>query len=262
MRKLMIVGVVALLATAACSPKIDGSSEEAFKASTEKVAKSLSDAERAEFAGAVMAIGMSNVDFGDMMSGKSTPDAMSAKMRESLNGLTADEVIERAKGLRAERDVKEREQALAEIRELQAEKAAAEQAKRQLGAFQVARSRYVVQDGIIGPEPSFEMTVRNGTGRPVSRAYFKAVLASPGRSVPWKSEPFNYEIPGGIEPGEQKDWTLEAGYEYRNLEVPADAILTITPTRLDGPDGKPIFDAEQFDEDDAKRLTELQAKFG
>lgn len=260
MKRLMIIATVAL-ALSACSPKLDGSSDEAFKASAEKVAKSLPEEKRGQFAGAMMAIGMSNIDFADVMSGKATPDSMSAKMRESLNGLTADDVIERAKGIGAERDAKERQQALAEIKELQDKKVASDQAKRQLASFQVLRSRYVVTDGIIGPEPSFEMTVRNGTNRPVSRAHFLAVLASPGRAVPWKSEPFNYEIPGGIEPGEQKEWKLEPGYEYRNLEVPADAILTITATRLDGPDDKPFLDAEQFDEDDAKRLSELKAKF-
>ncbi len=42
----------------------------------------------------------------------------------------------------------------------------------------------------------------------VFRANRHAVLSTTGRSVPWVDADFNYEIPGGMEPGETQKWDL------------------------------------------------------
>ena len=57
-------------------------------------------------------------------------------------------------------------------------------------------------------KPIIELTVRNNTGHPVSRAYFEGVLSTPGRSVPWIKDSFNYQISGGLEPNEESTWRL------------------------------------------------------
>ena len=60
----------------------------------------------------------------------------------------------------------------------------------------------------MGKEPMIELTVKNGTSETVSCAYFEGAIASPGRSVPWYKDTSNYEIQGGIEPGETATWEL------------------------------------------------------
>jgi hypothetical protein len=45
-------------------------------------------------------------------------------------------------------------------------------------------------------------------------------------------------------------------------DVPANAILTVEVTRLDGADDKAAFDADAFTKDDAERLAALEKDFG
>ena len=115
----------------------------------------------------------------------------------------------------------------------------------------------------LGNQPIIEITVNNGTGSAVARAYFKGTIASPGRSVPWLVESFNYSISGGLEPGETQSWSLAPNQfsDWGKVEAPKDAIFTVTVERLDGADGKPLFDAGAFTERDAIRLTTLQEKY-
>jgi hypothetical protein len=43
--------------------------------------------------------------------------------------------------------------------------------------------------------------------------------------------------------------------------VPADAILTVTVVRLNGPDEKPLYDAEGLSAAEQERLSALQKRF-
>lgn len=257
---IMIAG--ASLVLTGCAKKIDGSSPEAFHASVEKIQTGLSDEKRQRFSAAMTVVAMSNLDMSAVFAGKATADSFQQKTMTELNGLSANDVIARAKTIADQRDATEKEQAKSEIKDLLAKRDAAESAKAGLAQFQVLKSRFDMKGGYLSTDPEIMMTVRNGTGKAVSRAYFHAVLASPGRSVPWKEADFNYQISGGIEPGEQKDWTLDPSFEWHNVEAPADAILTVKTIRLDGADGNAFLDAAQFGDDEAKRLAVLQTKFG
>lgn len=93
---------------AACGqPTVDGSSEEATKKSIEKISKSLSEEEQKKFQQAVMVIAfsqaMSGMDMGKLMRGESPdPDEIQAKVRERLNGKTAQEIIAEGERIRVE----------------------------------------------------------------------------------------------------------------------------------------------------------------
>ena len=191
-----------------------------------------------------------------------SPDTLKAKMLEGLDGKSGAQVIERADGILAERGAKERTQALAEIQELEAQEAAAEVARKELAKFEVSRSRFYKQAPNFGmTQPTLELSVKNGTGHPISRAYFVGTLASPGRSVPWLKEDFNYSIPGGLEPGELADWTLVPNSfgAWGTVEAPKDAILTVEVVRLDGPNAQALLDSK-FDESKVERLSALKKK--
>lgn len=114
-----------------------------------------------------------------------------------------------------------------------------------------------------GPKPVIDLSVENKTDSPISRAYFKGTIASPGRSIPWLVEDFNYRISGGLEPGEKADWSLLPNQfsAWGRVESPEGAVFTVEVVRLDGADGKALFDSDAFSENDKKRLEILQSKY-
>jgi len=100
----------------------------------------------------------------------------------------------------------------------------------------------------------------NKTEYAISRAYFHGVLVTPGRSIPWVEEDFNYQIRGGIEPNESATWKLAPNMFGEWSEAPKDRsglLLMTTVEKLDGPNGEPLFDAE-FLESDQQRLDGLR----
>ncbi|MGM8935100.1 DUF6694 family lipoprotein [Pseudomonas neustonica] len=250
-------------ALAACSePTLDGSSDAAFKASMEKVVAGMPAEEAAQLREDVTMLAMQSLDFGAIMAGAQTDVA--GDMRAQLDGKTADQVMAQATKVRAQRAQREREQALAEIQELIAKQAKAEEAAQQLAQFTVTRSRFYKQPRDYGrPEPIIELDVTNGTSAAISRAYFRGTIASPGRQVPWLSDTFNYSISGGLEPGESTSWALapNAYSDWGTVSAPEDAIFTVEPYKLDGPDGETIYDASGLSEYEQTRLAKLQAEF-
>jgi hypothetical protein len=184
-------------------------------------------------------------------------------MKSVLQGKSGNEIIADAERIKAERREREKVQAIAEIKELENKRANAEKGKSELSKFEIKRSRFYKKKGFIDLQPIIELTVRNGTQYAISRAYFKGTVASPNRSVPWIQEDFNYQIPGGLEPGEEATWNLSPNMfsKWGSSEVPNDAILTVTVEQLDGPNKDSLFSIRNFSEDNEKRLKELKKEF-
>lgn len=269
MRTIVISAVLPLVAASTCTaqPTLDGSSEDAMSASIETVRASLpTDSLRTAFDTAVVIVAMQDVDlgalFGQALVGVTPdPDRFAREARDRLAGLTGAQVLSLADSITAERAAEQRRQAEAEIEELLQQKADAEAARTQLSRFVVERSRLRVQEGFIRPEIAIDLTVRNGLEAAVSRAYFRGTYQTPGRSVPWVQDSFNYEIPGGIEPGESASWALQPnmfGAWAKAADAPRDAVLTVEVYRLDGADGEALFGGATWDEDDEERLRALQ----
>ena len=256
-----------LLLLVACGPgRIDGTSDESLKSSLEKVRAGLPEEEREKLDRAIQEIAFEDLGFDDLLVAGQTDDALglAEKIRKKLDGKTGAEILEQAHEIRAERERKEREQALQEIQELRAKASAAEAAAAELKAFQILRSRFYKRPQRYGrPEPIIELTVLNGTQFPVSRAYFRGTIASPGRSIPWLREEFNYSISGGLEPGEQAKWLLAPNTfsDWGKVEAPPDAVFTVEVLKLDGPDNEPVLDAEGLSDYEAERLGKLEAEF-
>lgn len=253
--------LLALVLAGCADPKIDSSSEEAMQESVARVRKSLPEDQRAAFDEALTVVGIGGMGLESLQLG---PEGILAQARTNLEGKTAQEILSQAAAIRAAREAKEREQALAEISELRAKRDAAAKAAEALKAFRVERSRLYKREQPYGlPEPVIELTVVNGTTKAISRAFFLGTVASPGRAVPWIKDDFNYSIAGGIEPGERASWSLGPNmFSKWGTDVPADAVLTLEVTRLDGADGEPIWDSDGLSEIEVKRLAELEKKFG
>ncbi|HOB54188.1 MAG TPA: hypothetical protein PKG76_15865 [Acidobacteriota bacterium] len=262
---ILALGMTLLLAACA-KPRIDTSSDEAMKKSIATVRESLPEKDREKFDESLKIVAFSQMDFSTLVAaGSSGMNLTETKVKQVLAGKTAEEIIAAADRIVTERQQKERAQALNEIKELEEKQTQAQRAKIELAKFQVIRSRfYKVKEMFLGDQPVIELSVKNGTDYPVSRAYFVGTLASPGRAVPWLKEEFNYPISGGLEPGESANWRLSPSMfagEWSRVEAPKDAILTVEVVELAGADGKSLFSSRAFTPDDAERLTELKKKY-
>ncbi len=268
MKNIKVLGLaIALALLAGCSdPKIDASSDESMKASMQKVRESLPESKRKEFDEAMKVLAFSQIDMKDLFAqGAAGVGNLEGKVRESLNGKTGGQVIAEAERIQAERKERERQQALEEIRELETKRAKSENAREELKKFQVIRSRFYLREReFMGKQPIIELTVKNGTGKAVSQAYFEGTIASPDRSVPWHKDTFNYSISGGLEPGEEATWNLAPNMfsDWGKVDAPSDAVFTVTVEQLDGADGEPIYSTREFTERDSERLKELKKEYG
>lgn len=267
--KILIVLFAALLISGCDqltpAPTIDASSDESMKQSAQKVRESLPESERGEFDNAMRLLAFSQIDIKDLFAeGAAGVGNLKGKIREPLHGKTAQEVMAEAERIQLERKTREKEQALNEIKELEQKRVDAAAAREQLKAFEVLRSRFLMEEERYRKQPIIELTVRNATSAAVSRAYFEGTIASPNRSVPWLKETFNYSIPGGLEPGEEAKWRLAPSTflsGWGNVEIPADAVFTVTVEKLDGADGEALYSTTEFSGRDQERLAELKQKY-
>lgn len=259
------IGLAVAMLAACGEPKIDGATDQSFKSSMEKIVKGMDPGQRDKLEKDVMTIALADISFADIMSGKITADQQIGKVRGQLDGKTAEQVSGIADRVRADREAKEKAQALKEIKDLQDKKASAEKDKEQLSKFEVLTSRFSLNDREYSSikQPIIYLAVKNGTSVAVSRAYFKGTIASPGRAIPWFTDTFNYKIRGGLEPGESADWSLEPNMfsDWGKVDAPKDAVFTVEVVRIDGPDEKAVYTAEGLSSSENERLESLAKKY-
>jgi hypothetical protein len=229
--------------------------------------KSLTDSEKETFSKSVMYLSMGGMSLMEMA--RSDSKLIQMKMMAELNGKTVSQVIAKAEVLRNEklmaRKHREKEQAAEEIKELETSHKMSTAAAKELAKFRVIKSRYYkkkVSELIAMEEPVIELSVQNGTSKPVSRVYFRGTLSSPGRTIPWLKDSFNYEISGGLEPGEKADWALAPNMfsNWGKVKMKPGMVFTVEAYRIDGADGKALF-TNDWNEKKATRLSELKAEF-
>lgn len=256
---LLIIFCFGILFCFGCSDiKVDASSDENLKNSLEIIKKNLSKEEQKKFDEALKAILFSEIDFRD-------PNKIEEKVKKTLDGKTAKEIIEEGNKLKEKRRLlkekrqkeeekvleEQKKQAIMEIEKLQKEifdlgvkKERFLKGKEEMQKFKVISSKFYFSKGTFSSGPIIELTVKNGTKYPISRAYFKGRLTSPGRAIAWVEEGFNYEIMGGIEPGEQITWKLAPNMFGEWGQAPKDRndmILTTEVYQIDDANKEPIY---------------------
>lgn len=266
MKKAMVALAIVLSLSGCDKPKIDTTSDEKMKSSIQKVRESLPENQRTAYDDALKVVAFSHLNLAELMQAGMTKNTsgIEAQMKSDLSGKTGEEIISYADKIRKDRAEREQSQARQEIAELEQKQKTADISLKQLEAFKIARSRFFFEKKEYGKDqPIISLSVENGTTKAVSRAYFKGVIASPGREVPWFTDTFNYQISGGLEPGEKADWNLAPNpySDWGNATVPPDAVFTVTVVRIDDAQGNPVFGDAGFTERDAGRLAELKAKF-
>lgn len=230
-------------------------SDEEQKASIERVKESLPEDRRDDFEEAMKTLLFSDIqNLGDL----ADSDGIVRRLQDRIDGKTGEEIIAEAEKAREERKQREREQAISEIEEIAAKLDPA--TEETLANFVVERSLFRRSGGgYLGSDASINLVVRNDTGHAVSRAYFQAMLLTPGRSVPWVDAEFNYDIPGGLEPGESAEWNLRPNMfgEWSNApDDREDTVFIVRTIGLDGPGGESLT-GDRFTPRDQERLASL-----
>lgn len=231
---------------------IDTSSEERYRESIQAAKTSLSEDKQKEFEQALVILAFADVvDGEDANPLAALADLGGAQRRvmEKVKGKTAAEVLNLASDAKSARMKKE-------LQTLEAKQSSAAASAELLGKFKINKSRLDTEEGL-----TVEINATNGTTHPISAVYFNAIVTSPGRSVPWVSEPINFDIEGGIEPGESSTWRIDPGFLgslEKTLKDRNDLVLTLTVRRLDGADGKPLC-SELLTPKETARLKELRA---
>ena len=168
--------------------------------------------------------------------------------RNDTSGIgTVGKSLEAGKAIIEERRKTEAQRGTAETldrtAELQARKQAAQRAVAELAKFKVKQARFFKKGEHGSLSAMIELSLVNQTSVTVSRAYFAGTLTSPGREVPWAKGVFCKGIPGGMNSGESRELKLMPFETVWDLiDPPSDAVLAVVITRLDGPDGRAIFD--------------------
>jgi hypothetical protein len=111
-----------------------------------------------------------------------------------------------------------------------------------LGSVEVGSPSYSWQRTGRGnlEQPVVEFTVRNGGTTPILRAYFKIVLMTPGRSIPWVTQNFVQTFKGGLEPREKQQVTPPVnfgGWNDPQLKYLPNAELKVVVTNVEDANG-------------------------
>lgn len=275
MKKAILISMLTLVLSGCFEQKIDSSSEASFVDSVESMAKGLPEERKKKFLEALKYLSL--VEFQN--SGVTNIFEMAAvdttghkiKFRESVDGKTVDEIIQKAVSIAEEKEqerklqkIKQLEERIKSLREevnkLEGDKAKAKSDKIKLQNINVSSSRFFYQKNEYNMvKPNISLAIINNTNHAISRVYFDALLTSPNRSIPWVDTSFNYEINGGIEPGEGGEVTLSPNMFGEWSKPPqnrTDYILSLVTTRVDGANGEVLFDSE-FPDYQQELLSEL-----
>lgn len=256
-KKLFIFQIVIALCfvVVSCSgPKIDGSSKENYKKSFEKIKEKLTEEEKEQLDDAMLAIAFNGSEFDDLSS--MDPDDFLEDLMKKLDGKSAKEIIEEGQRIICEKEMKE-------MNELEGKKKEVEVSAKQLKKIEISDSKFYKRQEMFGVQPIINFKAKNGLDVAISKIYCKGTISSPERSVPWFSDEFNYSIPGGLEPGETASWSLAPNMfsDWAYAKNPKGSVFSIEVMQVDGADGEILYTMLEFDEEDEKRLEELQAKY-
>ncbi|QGJ68870.1 Hypothetical protein PBC10988_5340 [Planctomycetales bacterium 10988] len=237
------------------APRIDTTSDYYLKESISHVKEPLNPEQAKEFEEAVSELVFAQTGrYFDIFS-------TTKQVRQPLHGKTAYEIIEEAASLREQRFVERREEIIDTISELERKKASIQQAAHQLKTFKVTSCRLFFSDGKFTSNPTIEVSVKNNTEHAISRIHFQGELVGGSQYAPVHvKDAFKHTLPRTLQPGEEATYQIpqsrfgEWGKAPKNTESTQ---LTVTVARIDGEDGKAVYDTE-FSEYDAERLARLK----
>jgi Family of unknown function (DUF6694) len=122
-----------------------------------------------------------------------------------------------------------------------------------LGSVEVTSARYYWRRSGYVAQPVIEFAVRNGGKSPIARIYFRSVLTTPNRSIPWARQEFVQVFKGGLEPREKQQLTIQPRYGNWNdpqLKDLPDAELKVVVMNFEDANGQNVIavDSDSLDQ--------------
>ena len=274
MRRIVILGVASLVVLSGCGgePTLDTSSEQAVEQSGKALLEALPEEQQEALAMALMAHTMAGMAERDCK-----PDADPVCAIEHLDGMNANEIIDSAsdlgsamadmlgsslqEGMREARESaqsRQRQRDDARLADLQQRKEAAQDASETLSKLEIENATFSIRETRFRDEAIIALTFTNTLDKAIAKVYMNGIYQTPGRSVPWLEDTFNYQIPGGVEPGETVQWRLSPNTmsAWSRQEEIDGARLRIEVEKVVFADGTEI-DATVFRDRHRERLEEL-----
>lgn len=112
-----------------------------------------------------------------------------------------------------------------------------------LGSVEVSSPRYYWRRNGNFAQPVIELAVFNGSKSPITRIFFRSVLTTPNRSIPWVKQEFVQTFKGGLEPREKQQLTLQPRYGDWNdpqLKDLPNAELRVVVTNFEDANGDKV----------------------
>ena len=251
-------------ALSGCSkePTVDGASDESFEDSLSTMMEQLDETSAEDMAASIVALAFHGKDIQAEFDGltlseiQAKTDALLLEIEQAEAANKAK--IEKDRKLRMAQEVERIKQ---EIGEIESALAQSKLDKKALEGFKVVESKFYFSEGLIS-EPIIELKVSSELDFPVSRAYFSGVVSTPGRTIPWVDEEFNYSIPGGLEPGEEVVWRLSPNLYGSWGKAPQERhalVFTAEVLAVDDANEDTVLDSRTSDRD-LRRLEELKNK--
>jgi len=180
---------------------------------------------------------------------------VTAQAGTAVDGLTAIQVIQladqeerRARQSTLAMYLEQRKQAEAALEDakkrLAVEQTKIEAAKTALAAIALTNPKFEFHSSYGISEPAISFVIANKSKTVIRRIFVRGVLQTPGRAVPWVDDTFNYEMQGGLEPGEKQQLDLAPNMFGEWSKVPknvvAGAVLTLTLVNVENAAGEKI----------------------
>lgn len=251
--------------------KIDGSSDESLKSSMAEISKKLPKSQQEEFSKYLILVSFEHVNI-------FSPTA-AMDMRNALNGKTVKEIIEEGRNIeiekqkeeiRRETEEKEKEERAKlekidhdkqKIKDLEKEIETQKIIESKLGQIEFSNSKLDMLDNGFMKEPVLSFKVINNSDEVLKNIYAKGILLSDGRQLPWYEDDFNFNISGGLEQGETREFRLSPNIlsGWGSVKAPEDAKLIIKINGIENAKSEKIYISTM--ESNIKKLKELKLEY-
>lgn len=185
--------------------------------------------------------------------GEVDPEAQAAypelvlEIYRPIVGMTAEEIIATAQNTR----LIEVQLAVAELEE---GRVGSVQARKDLKAFGLRKSRVYKRNRGYLQWPVIELRAENNTDQKVWLVHFRAALLQPGNAEPWLVEEFDRLVLNGMEPGQRALWRVEPDQEewVTLIEPHPNLRFTLEVTKLESLGGEVIAATDWGEIEEAK----------
>ncbi|MAN63173.1 MAG: hypothetical protein CMI60_14645 [Parvibaculum sp.] len=252
-----ILVAVGLFLTACfqAEPKLDASSEERFNESMRAVSDSLNPEIRERFAKSLFAIALNPNGDEKPVLAQLVELANNNDNSSNMIFLRAGAIVDRKTGMQVialadQRRLENYKRQLSALNDeietlqedLDAAKTRAEESERILNAISISGALYYWNNDRYLRSPAIDFNIENNGSFAIKRIFAHGVVETPGRSIPWIDEDFNYEFTGGLEPGESKALSLApnqfGSWGKAELKDRTDLVMSITLLDLENAAGE------------------------